>query len=48
MKAMEGITFGPPLIVDGKKMITEGDGGWGVGPRTAIGPKEKMVQYYSS
>ena len=32
MKAMEGITFGPPLIVDGKKMITDGDGGWGVGP----------------
>ena len=40
MKAMEGITFGPPLIVDGKKMITEGDGGWGVGPRTAIGQKK--------
>ena len=38
---MEGITFGPPLIVDGKKMITEGDGGWGVGPRTAIGQKER-------
>ena len=40
MKAMEGITFGPPLIVDGKKMITEGDGGWGVGPRTAIGQRK--------
>ena len=39
-KAMEGITSGPPLIVDGKKMITEGDGGWGVGPRTAIGQKK--------
>ena len=39
MNAMEGITFGPPLIVDGKKMITEGDGGWGVGPRTAIGQR---------
>ena len=39
MKAMEGITFGPPLIVDGKKMITDGDGGWGVGPRTAIGQR---------
>ena len=39
MGAVEGITFGPPLIVDGKKMITEGDGGWGVGPRTAIGQK---------
>lgn len=40
MEAVEGITFGPPLIVDGKKMITEGDGGWGVGPRTAIGQKK--------
>ena len=36
----EGITFGPPLIVDGKKMITDGDGGWGVGPRTAIGQRK--------
>lgn len=40
MKAAEGITFGPPLIVDGKKMITDGDGGWGIGPRTAIGQKK--------
>ena len=40
MKAMEGITFGPPLIVDGKKMITDGDGGWGVGPRKAIGQRK--------
>lgn len=40
MKAMEGITFGPPLIIDGKKMITDGDGGWGIGPRTAIGQKK--------
>ena len=40
MKAMEGITFGPPLIVDGKKMITDGDGGSGVGPRTAIGQRK--------
>lgn len=40
MGAIEGITFGPPLIVDGEKMITSGDGGWGVGPRTAIGQKK--------
>ena len=40
MKAMEDITFGAPLIVDGKKMITDGDGGWGVGPRTAIGQRK--------
>lgn len=29
--------FKPQLIANGKKMITEGDGGWGAGPRTAIG-----------
>ena len=40
MDAAEGITFGPPLIVDGQKMITDGDGGWGIGPRTAIGQKK--------
>lgn len=40
MGAQEGITFGPPLIVNGKKMITDGDGGWGIGPRTAIGQRK--------
>lgn len=40
MDAAEGIAFGPPLIVDGQKMITDGDGGWGIGPRTAIGQKK--------
>ena len=39
-RAAEGITFGPPLIVNGEKMITDGDGGWGVGPRTAIGQRK--------
>ena len=36
---VEGISFGPALIVNGEKMITRGDGGWGVGPRTAIGQR---------
>jgi len=43
MKAMnlaEGVTFGPPLIINGKKLITEGDGGWGIAPRTAIGQRQ--------
>lgn len=40
MEVREGITFGPPLIVNGEKMITSGDGGWGVGPRTAIGQRK--------
>jgi exopolysaccharide biosynthesis protein len=31
--------FKPQLIVNGKKMITVGNGGWGYGPRTAIGQK---------
>ena len=31
--------FKPQLIVNGKKMITEGNGGWGYGPRTAMGQK---------
>ncbi|KMO87252.1 hypothetical protein AB840_03270 [Megasphaera cerevisiae DSM 20462] len=40
MGIQEGITFGPALIVNGEKMITNGDGGWGVGPRTAIGQRK--------
>ncbi|KGM94765.1 exopolysaccharide biosynthesis protein [Clostridium novyi A str. 4552] len=31
------ISFGPALIVNGKKTIKNGDGGWGKAPRTAIG-----------
>lgn len=40
MGIQEGISFGPALIVNGEKMITDGDGGWGVGPRTAIGQRK--------
>lgn len=39
MGIREGISFGPPLILNGKKQITKGDGGWGIAPRTAIGQK---------
>jgi exopolysaccharide biosynthesis protein len=35
----EAVSFLPRLIVNGKPMITEGDGGWGVAPRTAIAQK---------
>ncbi|HHW49587.1 MAG TPA: exopolysaccharide biosynthesis protein [Clostridiaceae bacterium] len=35
----EGVSFGPPLIVNGKPTITKGDGGWGIAPRTAIGQR---------
>ena len=36
----EAVTFGPPLIVNGKKVDIKGDGGWGIAPRTAIGQRE--------
>lgn len=36
----EAISFGPALIVNGKKAITNGDGGWGKAPRTAIGQRK--------
>lgn len=35
----EAVSFLPRLIVNGKRMITENDGGWGVAPRTAIAQK---------
>ena len=37
--AVEGLTFGPPIIVNGEKMIKSGDGGWAISPRSAIGQK---------
>lgn len=36
----EAVSFGPALIVNGKKAITSGDGGWGKAPRTAIGQRK--------
>lgn len=36
----EGVSFGPPLVVNGKPTITKGDGGWGIAPRTAIGQRK--------
>jgi len=36
----EAVTFGPTLIINGKKMITQGDGGCGIPPRTAIGQRK--------
>lgn len=39
-KVKEAISFGPPLVVNGKPTIKKGDGGWGISPRTAIGQKE--------
>lgn len=39
-KVKEAISFGPPLIVNGKPTIKKGDGGWGISPRTVIGQKK--------
>ncbi len=39
MGITEGVSFYPTLILNGKKQITSGDGGWGIAPRTAIGQK---------
>lgn len=36
----EAVSFGPPLIVNGKPTIKSGDGGWGIAPRTAIGQRK--------
>ena len=38
--AVEGLTFGPPLIINGEKVIKSGNGGWGISPRSAIGQKK--------
>ncbi len=40
MGVIEGVAFGPALIINGKPTIPEGsDGGWGYAPRTVIGQK---------
>ncbi|GMA62380.1 phosphodiester glycosidase family protein [Alicyclobacillus fastidiosus] len=33
----DAMQFHPELVVDGQPTITQGDGGWGLDPRTAIG-----------
>ncbi len=38
-KVKEAISFGPPIVVNGKPTV-KGDGGWGISPRTVIGQKE--------
>jgi exopolysaccharide biosynthesis protein len=35
----DAVSFKPLLVVDGRPMISSGDGGWGIGPRTAIGQR---------
>jgi exopolysaccharide biosynthesis protein len=36
----EAVSFGPAMIVNGKKTINKGDGGWGIAPRTSIAQRK--------
>jgi len=38
MNIRDGVTFTPPLIINGKPQLVN-DGGWGIAPRTAIGQR---------
>ncbi len=35
----DAVSFKPLLVVNGQPQITEGNGGWGIAPRTAIGQR---------
>jgi len=39
----DAVTFGPFLIVNGKKSEVLGNGGWGTAPRTAIGQRKDGI-----
>lgn len=39
----DAVSFRPFLIVNGKKSITSGNGGWGFAPRTAIGQRQDGI-----
>jgi exopolysaccharide biosynthesis protein len=39
-EVLEAVSFGPAMIVNGKKMINKGDGGMGIAPRTAIAQRQ--------
>ena len=42
-KIRDAISFGPFLIVNGKKSLIKGNGGWGISPRTAIGQRKDGI-----
>ena len=39
----DAVSFGPFLIVNGKKSFIKGNGGWGQAPRTAIGQRKDGI-----
>ena len=43
MGIRDAVCFGPFLIVNGKESFTQGNGGYGVNPRTAIGQRKDGI-----
>ena len=43
MNVRDGVTWGPFLIVNGKKSFIKGNGGWGYAARTAIGQRSDGI-----
>ena len=39
----DAVEFGPFLIVNGKRSIVHGNGGWGIAPRTVIGQRKDGI-----
>ncbi len=42
-KVRDAVSFGPFLIVNGKRSFIKGNGGWGNAPRTAIGQRQDGI-----
>lgn len=42
-KLRDAIEFGPFLIINGKASFVQGDGGWGLAPRSAIGQRKDGI-----
>ncbi len=43
MGIRDAVEFGPYLIVNGERSFIQGDGGWGIAPRTAIGQRQDGI-----
>lgn len=43
MGCRDAVEFGPYLIVNGKSSFINGNGGWGIAPRTAIGQRKDGI-----
>jgi len=42
----DAIEFGPFLIVNGKRSFVQGNGGWGIAPRSAIGQRQDGIALF--